>query len=101
MCNYVISVLVFSWIANIAVGVFNCFVCNFCGIGDWMDALVSVCIAIYWAVACGVVGVGVGKADGEDVPQSYWRHTTLALMWVTFLIHLIQALTSVGRNSMK
>ena len=51
--------------------------------------------------ACGVVGVGVGKADGEGVPQEYWRHVTLSLMWANFLINLIQALSGVGRNSMK
>ena len=49
-CNYVISVLVFSWLANIAIGFFNCFIFNVCGIGDWMDSLISVCIALWWAI---------------------------------------------------
>ena len=47
-----------------------------------MDGLVSVVIAIWWAIACGVVGVGVGSADGQGIPQSDWRHAVLSLMWV-------------------
>ena len=31
LCNYVISVIVFSWIANIAVHMLQCFTCNLCG----------------------------------------------------------------------
>jgi hypothetical protein len=45
--------------------------------------------------------VGVGKAQGKDLPEDNWRVATLVLFWVEFLIFLLLAVVGAARNGMR
>jgi len=97
-------VVAFSIVATIFIHIMQCTTSKIlrCGmVGRWADSLLAMVMCLWWSVACGVISVGVGNANGKDLPKNNWRTATLILFWIQFLVYLLIAVAGATRNGMK